>query len=85
MYITVDDLHEYYETSAVVTQYRLTFNEFALLYRINEGMRMTDVFASLYLSNATICRSRKSFAQKLGATSFEQALLKAGALGLAGV
>lgn len=82
MYLSIEDLRERFETCNSARQYELDFKEFALLHRIMEGAKTSHVFESLYLSHATVSRCRHSLAQKLGASSFEQALMLAGKLDL---
>lgn len=80
MYLSIEILREKFEVCQVAQAYELDFKEFALLYRIMEGAKTSHVFESLHLSHATVSRCRQSLAQKLGASSFEQALILVGRL-----
>lgn len=80
MFASIDDLRHRFELSKSAHAYRLNFNEYALLYRLYEGMQQTDVPESLFLSQPTISRCRKRLIKKFRASSFSQLLLKLGAM-----
>ncbi len=80
--LSIEDLREKFDLCVQAQQYKLNFKEFALLYRIMEGVKTSHIFESLYLSHATVSRSRHSLTEKLSAKSFEQALILVGRLDL---
>lgn len=82
MIISIDELRVLYETSEVANDYHLNFQEFALLYRLMEGVKPSVVFDSLYLSTTTIYRSKQRIIRKLGASSFEHALILVGEMNI---
>ncbi len=78
MYTSIEDLHAHFELSEAAQKFNIHFNEYALLFRLREGIKGASVFESLYVSSSTIYRCKVSLTKKLKARSFEEALIKAG-------
>lgn len=78
MQMSIDELRVQFEESDAVRKFGINFNEYALLYRLREGVRAAQVFESLYLSSSTIYRAKRRIIRKLKTCSFEEALIKAG-------
>lgn len=78
MYTSIEDLREQYEFSETLYKFGINFNEYAVLFRLREGAKLSHIYESLYLSEKTIYRCKKSLIKKLKTRSFEEALIKAG-------
>lgn len=78
MYEPVENLRHQYELCDKVKKLRISFKEYALLFRLQEGAKPDHIFESLYLSSATFYRCRQKIIKKFKARSFEEALIKAG-------
>lgn len=78
MQMSIDELRARFEASDAVRKFGIDFNEYAVLYRLREGVKAARVFESLYLSSSTIYRAKRRIAKKLKTRSFEEALIKAG-------
>lgn len=80
--LSIENLHEKFDLCQLAQHYKLDFKEFAMLYRIMEGVKPPQVFESLFVSHATMCRCRHTLVNKLKAASFEQALILVGKMDL---
>ena len=76
----LEDIQNEYENSIKAQELKLSFKEYALLYRYFEGVSGLDLNESLYLSRPTIQRYKKNIIKIFVASSFEQALILAGSL-----
>ncbi len=82
MYLSIDNLHEIFEFSKTVKKHKLNFNEFAMLYRLYEGVKQSDLPESLYISQPTLSRCKAKLIKKYHVKTFSQLLLKLDALNL---
>lgn len=80
--LCIEDLHEKFDLCHLAQHYKIDFKEYALLYRIMEGVKPPQVFESLFVSHATMCRCRHTLVNKFKAASFEQALILVGKMDL---
>ena len=78
MQISIEELREKFEASMPAQQIRMSFNEYAMLYHLREGVRAAEIFANLYMSCSTYYRLKERIRKKLKANTFEGALIKAG-------
>lgn len=69
----VENLRDQFETSEEILKIGLNFQEYETLYRVKEGVKVSELFAVLYCSPATIHRYKLSIAKKFQAATFEQA------------
>lgn len=82
MYATIDELRHRYEVSKTAQAYRLNFYEYAVIYRIYEGMNNAEVPDSFFISQPTLSRYRQSLIKKFRVNFFSQLLLKLGVMHL---
>lgn len=82
MYLPMDDVRLAYEFSKSAKLYHLNFKEYAMLYRLYEGVAQSNLPESLYVSQPTLSRCKKRLIKKFKVHTFSQLLLKIGNLSL---
>lgn len=79
---SIETLRELFDGMDDKDRNGLTFLEYQMLFRIKEGVKLSNLFVVLYSSTATIYRLKQSVMRKLNAATFEQAVVNALILGV---